>query len=94
MFDIGFWEFALIGVITLIIVGPEKMPEIARTVGKYIGKAKKFVANIQTDIGEELEADKLKAHLNIEDKDANIVDFFKETKDSINEIKDDVSKKL
>ncbi|MBA5248828.1 MAG: twin-arginine translocase subunit TatB [Gammaproteobacteria bacterium] len=94
MFDIGFWEFALIGVITLIIVGPEKMPEIARTAGKYIGKAKRFVANIQTDIGEELEADKLKAHLNIEDKDANIVEFFKETKDSINEIKDDVNKKL
>jgi sec-independent protein translocase protein TatB len=46
MFDIGFWEFALIGIITLIIVGPEKMPAIARTAGRYIGKAKQFVASI------------------------------------------------
>jgi len=35
MFDIGFWEFALIGVITLIVVGPERMPAIARKAGQY-----------------------------------------------------------
>jgi len=94
MFDIGFWEFALIGVITLVIVGPEKMPEIARTAGKYMGKAKKFVTNIQTDISEELEADKLKKHLNLKDKDNNIFDILGETKDSIDEIKNDADKKL
>jgi sec-independent protein translocase protein TatB len=55
MFDIGFWEFALIGIITLIIVGPEKMPAIARTAGRYIGKAKQFVAKVQEDIGAEID---------------------------------------
>lgn len=93
MFDIGFWEFALIGVITLIVVGPEKMPGIARTVGRYIGKGKQFVAKIQADIGEEIEADKLKAHLNLEDKDADIIEILKETKDSLNDIKNDINKK-
>ena len=93
MFDIGFWEFALIGIITLIVVGPEKMPKIARTAGRYIGKVKHFIAKIQQDIGDEIEADKLKEHLSLEDKDANIIEILNETKQSLNEIKHDVDKK-
>ncbi|RUA05568.1 MAG: twin-arginine translocase subunit TatB [Gammaproteobacteria bacterium] len=94
MFDIGFWEFALIGVITLIVVGPERMPGIARTVGRYVGKGKRFVAKIQADIGEELEADKLKEHLNLEDNDSSILEIIDETKDALNDIKNDANKKL
>ncbi len=93
MFDIGFWEFALIGVITLIVVGPERMPAIARKAGQYAGKAKKFIAKIQEDIGDEFEADKLKEHLSLEDKDSNIVEIFKETKQSLSEIKQDADTK-
>jgi len=92
MFDVGFWEFALIGVIALIIVGPERMPGIARTAGKYAGKAKRFIAKIQDDVSEELEVDKLKEQLNAMDKDANIVEIFDETKQAINDIKTDVKK--
>ncbi|WXT99570.1 MAG: Sec-independent protein translocase protein TatB [Catillopecten margaritatus gill symbiont] len=94
MFDVGFWEFALIGIITLIVVGPERMPGIARTVGRYIGKGKRFVAKIQEDIGDELESDKLKEHLNFEDKDSNILEIIDETKDTLNDIKNDANKKL
>lgn len=93
MFDIGFWEFALIGVITLIIIGPERMPEVAKTVGRYIGKAKRFIGKIQQDIGEEIEVDKLKGHLDLEDKDSNIIEILEETKDTLNDIKNDVNKK-
>ncbi|MDC9715491.1 MAG: Sec-independent protein translocase protein TatB [Gammaproteobacteria bacterium] len=89
MFDIGFWEFALIGVITLIIVGPERMPAIARSAGKYVGKVKRFIANIQDDIGEELKADELKEHLNIMDKESNILEVFDDTKDALDKIKND-----
>mgnify|MGYP000394271414 FL=1 len=92
MFDVGFWEFALIGVIALIIVGPERMPGIARTAGKYAGKAKRFIAKIQDDVSEELEVDKLKEQLNAMDKDANIVEIFDETKQAISDIKTDVKK--
>lgn len=92
MFDVGFWEFALIGVITLIVVGPERMPAIARKAGQYVGKAKRFIAKIQEDIGDEIESDKLKEHLNLEDKDSNIVEIFEETKKSLDEIKQDADK--
>ncbi len=92
MFDIGFWEFALIGVITLIIVGPEKMPAIARKAGKYAGKAKRFMAKIQEDIGDELEADKIKEHLNLQDEDSNVLEVLKDTKSTFDDIKKDVNK--
>ncbi|EEZ80593.1 MAG: twin-arginine translocase subunit TatB [Candidatus Thioglobus sp.] len=93
MFDIGFWEFALIGVIALIVVGPERMPAIARKAGHYVGKAKKFIAKIQEDIGDEFEADKIKEHLSLKDKDAGIVEIFEETKNTLNEIKQGTNNK-
>ncbi len=89
MFDIGFWEFALIGVITLIVIGPEKMPAIARKAGRTIGKVKKFITKIQQDISDEIDTDTIKAHLNLEDKDNNIVEIFDETKNTLNDIKQD-----
>jgi sec-independent protein translocase protein TatB len=91
MFDVGFWEFGLIAVIALIVVGPERMPAIARKAGYYVGKIKKFVAKVQEDIGDELEADKLKEHLNLEDKDSSIVEILKETKEELNQIKNDAN---
>jgi sec-independent protein translocase protein TatB len=94
MFDVGFWEFALIGIITLIIVGPERMPNIARKAGQYVGKAKRFIAKIQDDVSEELDVDQFKRQLSDMDKEANIVEIIDEAKDSINTIKNDVSKKL
>ena len=92
MFDIGFWEFALIGVITLIIVGPEKMPAIARKAGKYAGKAKRFMAKIQEDIDDKLEADKIKEHLNLQDEDSNVLEVLEDTKSTLDDIKKDVNK--
>jgi enoyl-CoA hydratase/carnithine racemase len=56
-------------------------------------EVKKFIAKIQEDIGDEFEADKLKEHLSLEDKDSNIVEIFEETKKSLNEIKKDSDNK-
>lgn len=92
MFDIGFWEFALISVIILIVVGPERMPTIAKKAGQFAGKIKRFIAKIQDDFAEELESDKLKAHLNIEDKNNDIVEILEETKSTLKDIKLDSEK--
>ncbi len=90
MFDVGFWEFALIAIITLLVVGPERMPEIAKKAGRYAGKIKKFISQIQTDINTEFEADKIKAHLSLEDKDDNIIETFEEGKGALDDIKNDI----
>ncbi len=93
MFDVGFWELSLIGIITLIIVGPKRMPEIAKEVGTYIGKVKRFIINIQDDISDELEIEKLKKHLNSMDKKSNILEVLDETKNTLNDIKNNINQK-
>ena len=61
MFDIGFWEIGLIAVVALVIIGPERLPGVANSVGKWIGGAKRFVSSVQADIQAEAgKADELK----------------------------------
>ncbi|MDH5378601.1 MAG: Sec-independent protein translocase protein TatB [Gammaproteobacteria bacterium] len=61
MFDIGFWELALIGVIALIVVGPEKFPGLIRNVAYWFGRARETVSNLKAEMDMELDkADKLK----------------------------------
>ena len=60
MFDIGFWEIIFIMVITLLVVGPERLPKIARTAGLWVGKMRGFVSSVKADIDQELAADELK----------------------------------
>ena len=60
MFDIGFWELSLIGIVLLLVVGPERLPAVARTVGKYMGRANRFISNVKDDISKELKDEDLK----------------------------------
>ncbi len=55
MFDIGFWELALIGVVVLVVVGPERLPALARTAGLWVGKARSMVADVKEDIQREID---------------------------------------
>jgi sec-independent protein translocase protein TatB len=63
MFDFSFWELVVIGVIALIVVGPNRLPGLARQVGTWIGKAKSFVNSVRTDIERELQSEELKRML-------------------------------
>jgi len=65
MFDFGMWEIAIIFVITLIVVGPEKMPALARRAGHYVGKFRKFVSKIKNDINRAIGAEELKEQLSV-----------------------------
>ena len=59
MFDIGVWELALIGVLALIILGPQRLPEVARTAGKWVGRMRQFVASVKSDFDNELRTEEL-----------------------------------
>ena len=63
MFDIGFWELALIGVVALLVVGPERLPGLARTAGVWVRKVRRFVGSVKADIEQELRAEELKSLL-------------------------------
>ena len=92
MFDFGMWEIAIIFVITLIVVGPEKMPALARKAGLYVGKFRKFVSKIKNDINSEIEAEELKEQLSIKNEELLVSQTLDEAKSGIDEIKDKASK--
>jgi sec-independent protein translocase protein TatB len=60
MFDFSFGELALIGTVALVVLGPERLPKVARTVGEWIGKAQRYVNQVKTDINREMELAELK----------------------------------
>lgn len=80
MFDIGFWELSLIGIVGLLVIGPERMPAVARTVGKWMGRANRFIANVKDDINKELKDEDLKKIL---EKQQKLADEFKSASNSM-----------
>mgnify|MGYP000303664186 CR=1 FL=1 len=59
MFDIGFWELSIIGVVALVVIGPERLPGLARTAGKWFGKMNRFVSSVKDDIAQEIKSEDL-----------------------------------
>ena len=64
MFDFGFWELILVMVVALLVVGPERLPGLARQAGLWLGKAKRFISSVRSDIEREIRAEELKSMLN------------------------------
>lgn len=60
MFDIGFSELMVIGVVALIVIGPERLPGVARTIGHLLGRGQRYVSGIKSDIDRELQLDEIK----------------------------------
>lgn len=63
MFDMGFTELMIIGIVALIVIGPERLPGVARTAGKYLGKLRRFMTDVKADVESELRADELREML-------------------------------
>mgnify|MGYP000031645944 CR=1 FL=1 len=72
MFDIGFLELILVSIIGLLVLGPERLPVAARTVGKWIGKAKKMVSQFTKEVDRQIEIDELRAELKKQGESLNI----------------------
>ncbi len=80
MFDIGFWELAIIGVVALLVIGPDKLPAVARTTGLWVSKARRIITSVKDDISKELKAEELKKIME-EQKSSNAIhEFIEETK--------------
>ena len=60
MFDISFGELMVIGVVALVVIGPEKLPKVARTDGALVGRAQRYVNNVKADIHREVNLSELK----------------------------------
>lgn len=60
MFDISFSEMILIAVVALVVIGPERLPKVARTAGHLLGRLQRYVSDVKSDINREIQLDELK----------------------------------
>ena len=60
MFDIGFSEIVVVGLVALIVIGPERLPKVARTLGHMFGRLQRYVNEVKADISREIELDELR----------------------------------
>lgn len=78
MFDVGFTEVLLIAAVALMVVGPEKLPKLARTAGFWMGRARRMVADVKSDIDREI-------------KRAELAEDMKDIKKSVDTVKSDIT---
>lgn len=90
MFDIGFWELSIIGVVALIVVGPERLPAVAKTVGLWLGKMKRVVGDMKSEIDKELKADELKKVLKEQADSAGIHEILEEGKSALEDVNNEI----
>ena len=60
MFDIGFWEISLILVLALVVLGPERLPGVAKKVGYWVGKGRRYIEGVKQEVSKELDSSELK----------------------------------
>lgn len=93
MFDPGFWEVTVIAVLGLLILGPERLPVVAKKVGYWVGKGRRYLSSVRSDIEREFRTDELEKILNqqsteIEELKDLISDTKKEATDVVQETKE------
>lgn len=60
MIDLGLSKMALVGVVALIVIGPEKLPRVARTLGAWVGKAQRYVSDVKAEVNRSMDLEELK----------------------------------
>jgi len=60
MFDIGFSELLLIGIVALVVIGPERLPKVARTAGQWLGRLNRYVSQVKQDIDRDIKLEELR----------------------------------
>ena len=88
MFDVGFSEVVIIAIIALVILGPERLPKVARTIGFWVGKARRMVADVKSDIDREMRESELADLRKLGDE---ISDVKNEVQSAAGEVADDAS---
>ncbi len=93
MFEIGFSEILMVGLVALLVIGPEKLPKVARMAGFWVAKSKRMVASVKQEISEEFQAEELRQSL----KNKSGLDEFQklidDTSNDLRNIKETITQK-
>ena len=94
MFDIGFFELMLIGVVALLVVGPQRLPAVARTAGLWIGRGKRLISSVKADIEQEIRAEELKKVLKEQAGSNPLHEIIEDTKSQLESVESEAAASL
>ncbi len=88
MFDVGFWEILIILVLALVIIGPERLPGAARKAGFFVGKARRYIEGVRSEVESELDVNEFKRMLH--NQEVQINELQQQLKAGVDEVKADM----
>jgi sec-independent protein translocase protein TatB len=95
MFDIGFSELLVIAVVALLVIGPERLPKVARTAGHLFGRLQRYVNDVKADINREMELDELRRlRSEFEDAARSVEQSVHDVDRQVRAVGDDLTKSL
>ena len=86
MFDIGFWELSIIGVVALLVIGPERLPSVARTAGLWFGRMRRFVSTVKADIDQQIKTENLQKIMTDQVNSSGLHEIIEETKEAVDSL--------
>ena len=92
MFDVGFWEILFILVLALVIIGPERLPGAARKAGYFVGKARRYIEGVRSEVESELDVSEFKRLLH--NQEVQINELQQQLKTGAEEVKSDITGNL
>ena len=92
MFDVGFWEILLILVLALVVIGPERLPGAARQAGFWVGKARRYIEGVRTEVEQELDVNEFKRMLH--NQEVQINELQQQIKSSVDDVGSEISKDI
>ena len=91
MFDVGFWELALIAVVALLVVGPERLPALARSVGLWVGKIRRYTDHVRREVERDFKAHELREMIEKPAPLDDVYDAVRETKEALREAEQELN---
>lgn len=93
MFDIGFSELCMVGLVALLVIGPEKLPKVARMAGFWVAKSKRMLASVKQEINEEFQAEELRQSLKNQTGINEFQKMLDDTSNDLRAIKDSIKQR-
>ncbi|MEJ1297677.1 MAG: Sec-independent protein translocase protein TatB [Candidatus Sedimenticola sp. (ex Thyasira tokunagai)] len=95
MFDVGFFEILILGVVALLVVGPERLPKLAHTAGKWMGKGRSMISSVKAEIEKEIKAEELKEILEKQKQELNpLEEVIEETSSAVRDLKNETDEAM
>jgi sec-independent protein translocase protein TatB len=93
MFEVGFSEICMVALVALLVIGPERLPKVARMAGFWVAKSKRMLASVKQEISEEFQAEELRQSLKNQSGISELKQLVEDTSSDLNKIRTEISQR-